>query len=484
MAAERPNVVFVMLDTARADYFRAYGGSVHLPSIDAMSARGTVFENAVAPATYTAPSHVSIFLGRRVGSVRRLMEDKMKNYDKNIDPFLVKSRLIQKGELTLARKLSYLGYGTSLFSNNPLVTEYTGVAEGFSFLSYTNNIAIMSKHKMNRNVVRTPLRMVGNDMLRNRLIELATVISRAMPEKSLDSLYLRLRGKLNRAYAEESDFYSIDLGARDTNRLIGRRMKGADGPQFIFINYMEAHEGYPTNMVTSRYVEQDKWLYLSGIINPEREMDVIKDACRLRLEYLDTQVGKLIGTLKDRGMLDNAIVIFAGDHGQGFMEHGQMYHSAFPYEEIVKVPLIFARFEDGKQVRYGNRIEKPVSLTSLHGAIEEIAYGKRYEEVLSRVSAPRYAIAEHTGITEVWDTHLLRLIRGRSRHADSIYRAKVRLNTFATAVFYGKYKLIHYRNGRERDALFDLERDSGERENIIGQRRGIALNMLRAGMVA
>lgn len=479
MSLPRPNIVFVMLDTARADYFRTYGGVMELPNIDRMSSNGVVYENAVSPGTYTASSHVSLFTGRRVASVRALMQDKLRNADRNIDPFLVKSRLIKQGEPTLAKKLEYLGYKTALFSNNPLVTRYTGIAEGFSYLSYTDTIAIASSRKMRKMRVRAPLSMIGNDALRNRLLELSYMVSRLIPEKSLDRLYLRLRGKLNRAYAKESRYYDLDQGSAPTNRII-RKYTGKNGSEgnFLFINYMEAHEGYPTNLVTSEYVEQDKWLYLSGILDPTESLKHIKSARNRRMAYLDGQIGGLLRNLKESGILDNAVVLLASDHGQGFMEHGQMYHSMFPYGEIVHVPLIAARFVNGRQTKTRERIREPVSLTALHDAILDIGYG-RSEMFDGNVRSDVPVFSDHTGITEVWDAYLLKLIRKRSRCADAIYRAKIRQNAFATAVYRGRYKLIWYRNGRENE-LYNLSEDPGETENLAREKREIVRELISA----
>ncbi len=478
MKFSRPNIIFIMLDTARADYFKEYGGRLDLPVIDRMARNATVYENAVSPGTYTASSHVSLFLGKRVASVRQLMKDKMRNHDENIDPFLVKSRLIRPGEATLAKKLSYLGYNTALFSNNPLVTKYTGIAEGFSYLSYTDSVAIAS-HKMRKVKVRAPLSLIGNDTVRNKLLELTYMITRLIPRKNLDRLYMRLRSHLNRSYAEESRYYELDQGASPTNKLVDKYTKkiGTEA-NFMFINYMEAHEGYPTNLVTKEYVEQDKWLYLSGLLDPVESIGRITAARDRRMLYLDGQMGKLLADLRGKGQLDNAVVVFAGDHGQGFMEHGQMYHSMFPYSEIVRVPLIAAKFENGKQVKTRERISEPVSLTALHDAILDIGYG-RSDMLDGSVRRDEYVFSDHTGITEVWDTYLLKLIRNRSSCADAIYRAKIRQNAFSTAVYSGDYKLIRYRNSKPAE-LYDISEDPGELSNIAGEHRAMVRDLASA----
>ena len=52
--------------------------------------------------------------------------------------------------------------------------------------------------------------------------------------------------------------------------------------------------------------------------------------------------------MRSKGILDHATVVITSDHGQFFGEHGLLYHSLKPYEEVVKVPLIATNFENGK----------------------------------------------------------------------------------------------------------------------------------------
>ena len=63
---QRPNVIFVMLDTMRADSLGVYGGRKRLKTLDSIASKGNVYLNAIAPGTYTLPSHTSIFTSKRV----------------------------------------------------------------------------------------------------------------------------------------------------------------------------------------------------------------------------------------------------------------------------------------------------------------------------------------------------------------------------------------------------------------------------------
>jgi len=84
---------------------------------------------------------------------------------------------------------------------------------------------------------------------------------------------------------------------------------------------MEGHEGYPTNLITNELIDQEKWLYMAGLSN-EENVKIISEAYKKRLAYLDSKLAELMQILKQKGVLDNAVVVFASDHGQAFMEHG------------------------------------------------------------------------------------------------------------------------------------------------------------------
>jgi arylsulfatase A-like enzyme/Flp pilus assembly protein TadD len=60
-----PNVLLVSIDTLRADHVGAYGArGVATSTLDALAARGVLFEHAMAAAPLTLPSHASLLTGQ------------------------------------------------------------------------------------------------------------------------------------------------------------------------------------------------------------------------------------------------------------------------------------------------------------------------------------------------------------------------------------------------------------------------------------
>ena len=259
--------------------------------------------------------------------------------------------------------------------------------------------------------------------------------------------------------------YKMDRGATDTNNALKAYLEKEYNykPQFMFINCIEAHENYP---IRDSSIIQDKWLYLSGIL--EMSEDITKkfhEGYRKRLSYLDKQIGKSLQILRDNGMLDDASVIATSDHGQFFGEHGMLYHSLYPYNEVNNVPLSISKFENGKPVSNPISISDPTSLIDLHGMILSMAGSKE-----SYKRNP--VISEHNGISEGWDGMLLSALRRRSEYAARIYKTKLSYNSRAYSIISDGYKLVDF-YGKRPSELYRIG-DKEEKENVIDSNKSIA----------
>ncbi len=83
------------------------------------------------------------------------------------------------------------------------------------------------------------------------------------------------------------------------------------------------------------------------------------------IAYADGELGRLLETLRERGLMENTVVVVVGDHGEEFMEHGGMDHGRTLYQEICHVPLIFS----GPGVPRGLVVE---TLTGQVGVMPEV----------------------------------------------------------------------------------------------------------------
>jgi len=129
-AAPPPDVVILMLDTARADHLGPFNerSPVPTPFLDALAERSLVFENAWAASTHTSPSTASIFTG-----LVTLRHGVQTNNYPNL-PLVA----LPKSVTTLAEHLSLAGYQTLGVGSNPNINEERGFHRGFDTYSANN----------------------------------------------------------------------------------------------------------------------------------------------------------------------------------------------------------------------------------------------------------------------------------------------------------------------------------------------------------
>lgn len=57
------------------------------------------------------------------------------------------------------------------------------------------------------------------------------------------------------------------------------------------------------------------------------------------LVSVDEQLGRLLETLESKNLLDNTIIVYAGDNGYIWGEH-RLYAKHYPYEESIRIPYM------------------------------------------------------------------------------------------------------------------------------------------------
>ena len=116
-SVSRPDVLLITIDTLRADFVHSYGFSRETtPNMDALAARGVLFETAIAASTATVPAHASIMTSRYVR-------------EHSVGFLNGATRLA--GVTTLAESLRSAGYDTAAFVSNVVLKARTGLDRGF-----------------------------------------------------------------------------------------------------------------------------------------------------------------------------------------------------------------------------------------------------------------------------------------------------------------------------------------------------------------
>src|SRR5215216_6595677 len=132
LAAVRPNILCVVLDTARADALEPYGAPAGAsPAVAQLARSGTTLREIYATASWTLPSHGSMFTGllpraARVGETGAERRE---------------TAAILKGQSdrVLPEVLRRAGYATGAVSANVWVSEWTGFDTGFERFVLTDS---------------------------------------------------------------------------------------------------------------------------------------------------------------------------------------------------------------------------------------------------------------------------------------------------------------------------------------------------------
>jgi arylsulfatase A-like enzyme/Flp pilus assembly protein TadD len=120
-AAVRPqsNVVFITIDTLRADHLGCYGyKQIQTPNIDALAAQGARFERAYTPVPVTLPAHTAIFTG---------------TYPTLSGMHDFSGNKLSASQTTLASVLKQNGYATAAVIGSAVLDSRFGLNQGFDF---------------------------------------------------------------------------------------------------------------------------------------------------------------------------------------------------------------------------------------------------------------------------------------------------------------------------------------------------------------
>lgn len=327
------------------------------PNIDALARESVVFTNAfsVGPNTpYSFPAILTSTFPLDYQGVRKM----------------------ERPRVFMSEAFREQGYTTAAFHSNPFLSEYFGYNQGWDFFeditpSYDQGRLERFKGKK-INIILSGLKDVFRDLLRK-------VTSNTFPQFFFWVLYLgiKIRGSKD----------SFKVKAEYINQTVREFIDSAeDKPFFVWIHYMDAHDPY---LSKGRYLHGDPLSY-SEIVGRhlivyvkqdnlhkkpvkkfvEKNIEKSIDLYDQQIEYVDEQIGNLLGFLKEKNIYQNSIVCLASDHGEEFMEHGEGCHHNKLYNELLHVPLLIKTPESdsktmGKKVSLINLAPTLCTLTGL-----------------------------------------------------------------------------------------------------------------------
>lgn len=254
--------------------------------------------------------------------------------------------------------------------------------------------------------------------------------------------------------------------------------KNRDSDFFLFLHYWDAHIPYvppePFKSEMCRHLQDDidpfvqerlfsKPTYPLFKRNLYDHLDTIPSLAYIEalhyaeVAYLDHELGRLFDKLADLGVLDDAMVVVFGDHGEIMTEHDAWFDHAGLYDSVVHVPLM---------IRAPGLVEP-----SVHDAIVQLV--DVMPTVLDLQGVPHPAPFDGRS--------LVPLMRGETtRHreyavlSESTWQAKRGIRTNAWKYIRCWDPGVYPRSGPE---LYDLRDDPGEQVNLCGRYPDVAAQL-------
>ncbi len=324
-AAGSPNVLLLLVDTLRADHLGCYGyGKPTSPNLDALAARGLLFENCLASAPHTKPSTASILTGLQPPTHR-------------VELF---TSSLASGAFTLHEAFHQGGWRTSLLSANTFLSPTYGFGRGVEYFEGS--------------IVNPVFQLAGAHVFhRLRRIFVHEWHSWRLPWDAV-------RGLVNWTFLPGGNPYQHGMSGTAIHQEFVSWLDeiGEERPWMAHLHFMEPHAPYDPpaehrlfqnpafgSELGVHYPERQETMFLPFVPGleaapGEREALLANyDGC---IHEVDAQIGLLLADLEARGVLENTLVVLTSDHGEEFFEHGAWGHGHSLHRELLQVPMILA----------------------------------------------------------------------------------------------------------------------------------------------
>lgn len=282
--SEGPNVLLITWDTTRPDRLQPYGGPAQTPVLQRLADEGALFEQAIAPAPLTEPSHLALLTGQRTTTTGVLSNGTKIGEQPSMVHWAFSQMDVRTG---------------AVVSGFPLHGKY-GWEAGWDV--YDDDFGdVPGMHRLTLFKLTDEIFLPANTLRERKGVSAV--------DRSLRFLKRHERGRWFlwvHFFDPHAPYEASDLATAPT-----------DGPALELPQYWPP----PHKRITST-----EWL---------------TQAYDDELAHTDQLTGQLIAWLEVHELLDNTLVVMTADHGESLTEHGVLFdHGDDLFDPSLRVPLI------------------------------------------------------------------------------------------------------------------------------------------------
>lgn len=413
-----------MADDHAAYATGAYGSKVaRTPNLDQLAVEGVRFDRAYANSPMCTPSRQSLLTGR---------------YPHATGVTLLRTALSDT-TTTIAEHLRGQGYATAAIGKMHFNSDQN---HGFA--------SRIDRGDYQEHLERDPPRSPPADM---------ETRPEWRPFRDPARIWLNADVRPSSRYEEDSE------GTFYARRAIDFIENNEESPFCLWVSFREPHSPFnfpieyagrydPADMPLPQVGPEDaRWVPEEFQDLSEEEKRGIVASYYTSVEYMDQNVGRVLDALEKRGLDENTLVVYAGDHGYLLGHHGR-FEKHMMWEEAVRSPLLIR--SPGLE---------PMTTNALTGFVDLVP------TILDVLGAPE--------MPHVQGKSLKRLLAGRTQtHRGAVFseyladnKAMVRTDRWKYVFTTGASDLtMGYATGQGPSGidhrLYDLEKDPGETNDL------------------
>ena len=423
---DRKNVIFILSDDHRYDFmgFMNKVPFLETPNMDRMAAEGAHVRNAFVSTALCSPSRASILTGQYAHK-HEVVDNQS---------------LIPEGTQFFPEYLQESGYQTAMIGKWHMGEHHAAPRPGFDYWVSFRGQGVYYNPTLNVN--GEEVKYSDSTYITDLLTDYAVDFLETRDQDSPFFLYLSHKGvhaEFEPAPRHRGQYEEGEVAYPPTMFPPGHKKSTVTEAEY---NYQDLPEWVKKQRYSWHGVD---YMY-HGQISFE---DFYKRYCETLLA-VDESIGTVLDYLEQNGLMENTVVIYMGDNGFSFGEHG-LIDKRQAYEESMRVPMLAM----GSDIPAGSVVEEVVQNVDVGPTVMDFA-GLETREHMDGASFRQLLYQEKIP----WKDTM---------YYEYFWERPFPQTPTVHAVRTSKYKYIRYHGIWDINELYDIENDPNEMNNLIRQ---------------